>query len=558
MRTLHESIAADAMSPLLQSKIASVRTRQSMLAMLRGLCAMSAAAVLLLCFGMLLDFFLELPRWARTALLAIDLTILTYILLWYVVAPLVFAPDDDEIALLVERHRPEFNTRLIASIQLSREGAVPAGASRSLVQRMIAQTEELSREMNFAEVVKPDTTFKAAAISLLVVVLGITGFAFGGEASQDLLQRAFLSNIPVPRKTRVTSISQDLVVAIGDHAVLSASASGIIPASGKVRIDAASGRDQEFSIQPTREDTSRFVRTIENVQEPFRYRIHLNDGHGAWHNVLAVPRPTIVSVDFIQEFPPYTRLQPQRKSPGDLSLLAGAKLAVKLKASKPITRVRVRLVGLERDVSLTINPADRTDISGTLDVPSRSLSGLSIHLTDEHAIVSKGETIYPVDLQPDREPVVRVTWPDRKEELATAEARVLCAFEASDDFGINKVLLRYSLNDDTLIKDIDLDLAPQVPGEIRSLRRRHEFDLAPRKLPEGTVVEWWIEAHDANNVTGPGKTASERYRVKIVSKIEKTAELNNRSNDLLGNIESSTQDQEKLSQRLGDLILKKE
>ena len=546
------------MSPLLESKIAAVRTRQSLLAVLRGACAVAAAAVLLLAFGMLLDFFLELPRWARAALLAIDVTILTYIALWYIVAPLVFAPDDDELALLVERHRPEFRTRLIASIQLSREGAVPANASRSLVHMMIAQTEDIAREMDFAEVVRSDSTFKAVGLSLVIVVLGLAGFAFGGDAAQDLFQRAFLSNIPVPRKTRVSPVSQDLVVAIGDNAVLSATASGVIPSEGKVRIDASTGRDQEFSILPTREDSSRFTRTIENVQESFRYRIRLNDGHGQWHSVMAVPRPAVVSVDFIQEFPAYTRLQPQRKSPGDLSLLAGAKLGVKIKASKPVAKAQVRLVGLEKEVDLTVNPSDRTDVSGTLDIPSRSLTGLSIRLTDEHGIASKGETIYPVDLTPDREPVVRVTWPDRKEELATTEARVLVAFEASDDFGINKVLLRYTLADDAAPSQIDLDLAPEIPGQVRSLRRRHEFDLAPLKLPEGTVVEWWIEAQDANNVTGPGTMASDRYRVKIVSKIEKTAELNNRSNDLLGNIESSTQDQEKLSERLGDLILKKE
>src|SRR5688500_5067358 len=184
------------MSPLLKSRIASVRTRDAMLAVLRGACAVAAAAVLLVALTMLLDFFLELPRWVRSVLLAIDLAVLAYLLIWFIVAPLVFAPDDDEYALLVERHRPEFNTRLIASIQLSREGAVPASASRSLVQTMILQTEDIARDMDFAEVIRSDSTFKAAAVSLLIVLLGITGFALGGEASQDLLQRAFLSNIP--------------------------------------------------------------------------------------------------------------------------------------------------------------------------------------------------------------------------------------------------------------------------------------------------------------------------------------------------------------------------
>ena len=90
------------MSPLLHTKIAAVRSKQTLLAAAHGFAYMAAAAVVLLGLTMVVDYFVEFPRWARAALLAVDLTVLTYILLWYVVAPFVFGPDDEAIALLVD------------------------------------------------------------------------------------------------------------------------------------------------------------------------------------------------------------------------------------------------------------------------------------------------------------------------------------------------------------------------------------------------------------------------------------------------------------------------
>src|SRR5687767_12320973 len=100
------------MSRILAGKIASVRRKHALFAALRGLLAMAGALVLLLAFEMLLDWYVDLPRKIRALLLAIDLTVLTYMLLTYVVAPMIWGPDEDEVALMVERERPEFQTRL--------------------------------------------------------------------------------------------------------------------------------------------------------------------------------------------------------------------------------------------------------------------------------------------------------------------------------------------------------------------------------------------------------------------------------------------------------------
>ena len=81
VRTANPTADGKHMSQLLASKIASVRRKHALFAALRGACAMLGAAVLLLAIGMLLDWYIEFPWRLRAAILAIDLTVLTYMLL---------------------------------------------------------------------------------------------------------------------------------------------------------------------------------------------------------------------------------------------------------------------------------------------------------------------------------------------------------------------------------------------------------------------------------------------------------------------------------------------
>jgi type III secretion system FlhB-like substrate exporter len=73
-------------------------------------------------------------------------------------------------------------------------------------------------------------------------------------------------------------------------------------------------------------------------------------------------------------------------------------------------------------------------------------------------------------------------------------------------------------------------------------------------LAEETTVEYWMEAQDANNVTGPGVGESEHHTIKIVSEIEKKAEIMNRLMDSLSTMTDDLHDQEKINKDLGEVI----
>ena len=417
----------------------------------------------------------------------------------------------------------------------------------------------------------------------LITALGLFGFLYGGQVSRDLFKRVFLSTTPVPRKTRITVSGGNKIVGRGDNVRLEAFVAGVIPGNGKLELKYPSRRVQEFNLEQDRANRRRFGRTIENVQEMFSYAFYLNDAESPTYTVKTIPRPAILSMDCEQQFPAYTKLKMSKRSLGDLSLLAGSRLTLKATATKPIQTASLRFIGAPASAShpsgvrgenaiaasaaveappdnvlLTISGNNSVELSGSFIVPRKGLAGFSVLLLDTEGMESRDSSVYRIDVIPDKPPAVHITYPDRKEELITRQATMPIAFEAADDFALVKLRLRYKTEarEEGAEQTTELDLEGASP---QRLKRRHEWKIGSFSplLPEGSKIEYWIEAEDNNDATGPGIGSSEHHFAKIVSESEKRADLLNRAGDYLGSISDVATDQEKLNQNLGALIREK-
>ncbi len=541
-------------SALLHGKLAGVRAK--LLAVTAG-SGVSLAIILvtgLLAAGMLADWLLDLPLAVRAALLALNAGVLTYVLIRDVLTPFVNRPNDDAVALLVERALPQFRSRLIVALQLTQPQAIPAGASSVLVTELVRETETMARPVPFGDVINALRCVKLVLAALLFLGGGAYGYRSLGDDAHDLLKRAFLSqDTAVPRKTRVALVGGDRIVPAGDAVTIEATARGLVPNDGKLVVKYASGRTVEYSMART--NGMHFVRTLEAVQESFTFTVKLNDGQSQSTKVEAVPRPGVAAIEAVQDFPKYTELGSVKRSLGDLTLLAGSVLKLKVTPSKEVTQAEVRLFGTTTTNTLAMKIGVKgRDLTVEIPVPKEEFSGFSIHLVDKHGIASRDEAVYRVDVLPDKAPTVRITYPDRKEELITQRARLLLAFEALDDFAIAKVRLAFSV-DGGATRSVPLDIGRPD----RALRHRYEWNVGKLTplVPEGSMMEYWIEVEDNNDVTGPGVASSARFAAKVVSDAEKRADLLNRAGDFLGSISDVANDQEKLNQRLGTLIREK-
>ena len=562
------------MSQLLLTKISAVRAKHSSVAIGTGIAIAVAVLVAGLIVGMMLDYWLDLPRWIRAAFLAIDLSLVITIIVQTILIPILRGPDDDQIALKVEDAHPEFRTRLIASIQLSRPEAIPIGASASLVRAMVMQAESLADSIDFNRVVSTDRLMKMSIVAALVLLTGLTSFAYGRHdgVSSDLLARAFLSNTPVPRKTRIDVPLGSFKIGRGDTAILFAKARGAIPTGGTIDIKFESGRKQTFPLDVSPNDPAMFTRSLENVQDSFSYRINLGDSTSDWYRADVLIPPVVTRLECQQVYPAYTKLGTVSRSLGDLSILSGSRLILKVTTNNLIqpdgsTGKLLNSVHLVNPnglppVKLTVDPNDPRQLTAEVPMPPKT-SGFSIGLNDTNGLKSKDPAVYRVDLVPDKDPTVHISYPERKEELVTRIATLEIGFDAADDFGLANLYLKYKI-DDGPEQSIPLDI--NKPGQPlpRSLHKRYAWaisKLTPRSTTqptlEGSSIEYWLEAEDNNNVTGPGRGESERYSARVVSEAEKRAEILARLGASIQDVERGVDDQEQLRTKLGDLILER-
>jgi hypothetical protein len=403
---------------------------------------------------------------------------------------------------------------------------------------------------------------KTALWAFAALALGISSFIGGGEVSRDLLKRAFLFSTPVPRKTLVTSLTGDTKIGRGDSVRIEASAKGVIPSAGRLKIIMSNRRDQEFPMEKDKEQKEKFARAIENVQQSFQYVVYLNDGSSQTHQVEVLPRPIVTTILCDQVYPAYTRLPNVRRSLGDLSLLAGSRLRLSVVASKEIKSASIRLVGLTNAAPLTmqVSATNARILHAEIPIPAKGLTGFSVDMIDSADMRSatNDTAVYRVEIVPDKAPSARIIYPDRKEELITRQATMLVSFEAVDDFQVSKARIRYKQgeSDSDEVKTIDLDIGAQV---LTRVRNRYEWKISSitPALNEGSRFEFWIEVEDNNNVTGPGVGQSDHHLARVVSTSAKREDLLNRAGDYLSSIAETASDQQKLNENLGKIILAK-
>jgi hypothetical protein len=543
------------------ARIRQLRGRHGRVALCTGLAMMVTALCVWLVSETATDFLINLPWMARLLFFVAGVGVALVLSVWFGIRPWRKRLADEAVALLIERALPAFRSRFIAAVQLAK--ANNENASPVLVKALVAETTAMAAAMDFSVVI--DTRrlrrwLKLAACALLVA----GGLATLGESkSLPLVRRALLFREPVPRKTLIREITAPRVIAIGDSWRVAAVAGGIVPPGGRLIVKSVSGRRQEFDLPRESGPIPTFARTLQSVQESFEYRVALGDAETDPVKVNVKPRPGVVSVECRQIFPAYTRLPPQRRALGDLKILASSRLALKVRTTAAMTSGQLRLVAADHEkivesAPLTVDAKDRSRLAGEITIPATNAAGLTLYFVDEDGIESRAAAIYPLVVLPDEAPTIKITWPDRREELLTREATMLIAFLAQDDYGVARVRLNYAVDwvEGAPYKTIDLDLGSELPKEINRRFKWRVGQITPR-VEEGSVIDYWFEVLDANDLSGPDIGRTEHMQARIVSEAEKRADLANRLSDTMEGLNGVKQGQEHVNQQLGEIIFEK-
>ena len=490
--------------------------------------AIIAAAVLGVAQA-LADWIYRFPWQTRRYLLVGDGLVFAYLFWAHVIMPYRRRLSVPAAALLIERRIPQFRTALISAVQLTHSAA----ANSALLHILVQQVDGLAGKKNLArQVVRADGLKKR--VGWMIVVLLLAGAAAYGTFPLSLVlgRRLVLLPASFPSRTAVRPVTTDALIPDGSDLTVSARAEGVVPKDGRLTVAYDDGRKQTFSVaaEPGKPDV--FSYSFRNVRQPFRYQFSLNDGEGEQYRVQTRVFLALADLKFTGSYPPYTGLPRVDMSPGNLAIMAGGRVWIRGNANQPLKAATLTVVGPGTKIPMQINGDRKQEASLDYWNAKNGITGFSIHLESISGEQSVNDPVYHVDLTVDRPPVAAIRTPKAAKITVVTDDKLPITFSVRDDFGIKKIELVYEIYHEGTFEG---DNAPAEKGRIplddfqpdtHSLRA-FTWDLAsllPR-LVIGYSGNFWIEAHDNDDIFGPNVGQSKKVNFTVVSEEDKKAEL---------------------------------
>ena len=541
---------------VLRNKLA--RTRFSILAveLARRIAITFSVLVTLLTSLLFLDLLADLDIQTRSLLLFSIITLTAILTIWSLFSLITKWKNDETLALEIERKNKDFDSRLISSIQFAkRQAAFPENAPMSMIHNMILETKDASKKFNFLKIVNPKALTRATLIFFVIVITSSIWLYSEKDNIPILVKRALGEQIEIPRDTTIIEEPNISKVGIGDNIQMTfkVKSKKTSELKANLNIEYNSGRNVKVSLERTEKEPDTYTGTIEDVPESFSFDAQIDDAKTKTLTVTAIERPTIKNISATQVYPEFTKQSPTNHVPGDFTFFPGSEVTINIESSKELDSGNLKFLGLDNQMPLSVNEANKKEGVAKIKIPSQSLSGFSVSLTDSDEMDSKNNAIYKISLLTDLPPEIRITYPKRSEELVTRKATLLIKYEAIDRFGVNSINLKYKREENEIVT---IPLMKEESSK-KQISDSYEWNLGSLKtgLSEGDQIEYWLEASD-QNISGLNISSSEKLSLKVVTPEEKRADLLGRTSDALGSVDEATNDQENLNKDLESIIRK--
>lgn len=351
------------------------------------------------------------------------------------------------VALEVETRHPELASVLVSYTQFE-EGDIDHGASPELVEAMCQQARDLTRSIDFREVVDFAQIRKllmaSAGITLFFLVISINWQAHAAS----LLSRLAGVDASYPTSTQVVNVSGDLIVQIGTPVVVKAGAEGVIPKEGAIYVRPAE-QDSDWQTAPMQASGAAkglptFERTFEEVNQELLYYVRLGDGRSETYRITPIPAPSVSAVRIERTYPSYLRREADPTADLTGSVPEGASLVWHLTTRTPVKSLQVRIGDKQIDAA---QEGDNRHWTFREDKVKRSFK-YTFHWTEgvSGQNFKYDDVEHAIEVIPDMLPKVELLEPTR-DGLATVKKRVTLQARAQDDHGLAEAWLTYSVDD---------------------------------------------------------------------------------------------------------------
>ncbi len=462
----------------------------------------------------LLDAAVILSRAGRYFILCLfalgTITGVGYLLGWMMRLPA------EKTARWLESINPALGSLLSNAAFFERQRAQeqPHAIQKVLRQRAVAAAGEAVVQIDIPRLLRPKINRAALHLVLLAVLLVAGEFSFSGLFSTTV-PRLFHPSADHPPFSRLK-----LAVTPGDVSVLYADGFDIhVTPSGRpvtqlyLVTQTASGATHRARLFMASDRT--FFQTLANIREEMIYYVTDDRARSPKYQVSVRYTPKIKAVTVQLDYPPYTGLPPKQieLSENTFEVVRGTRTQFTVQSNRKLS-----------EGALELTEANATETKRILMSPAASPEAVTAQIIIDKPLVfaltvtdTQGRTCTDpfqgkISLRPDETPGLAIHSPTRQ-SVATPQSLVPVELEATDDFGIDKIIWFRGINR-SIERPKPLAFKP-IAGK-KNARVDTGIDLKGLGVVPGDCIEFYFEVAD-NDPLGPNLLTSRPHRIEIIS-----------------------------------------
>lgn len=545
----------------LKKEIDKLRWKQWLFISLRGLTLWLSTILILTLFWFFFGGILHLPKLLRLILVILFSSCALYSAYIFIVKALISKISVDRMAFRIEQHYPQFQDRLIASMQLwNMLSENKYGYSESLIKMTIEEARAIFEEVDRRKILLND--LKKLKNSVLIMffclmpVIFVTGF-FPSMVSNSLFAFAnpllddnLLSNVEI-----FNVAPGNITIEPGSNIEITAEIKGLLKEDVMLNVDFEDDKSQKMVL--TQKDSSlmgskHYYGSLNNIRKSLNYYISVGEVESTKYHIKVTEKPVIVNLQVDLYYPKYTGIGTQSLSPnyGDISAPVGTKVVIKAETNKNIASASIAF----------IYPNSESEVKNRLDIyRSRTLNGnfiikqsgtYYINIIDVDGLTNSGPIRYSINAIQDQPPKIRLIDLEKNITLG-GDMKIPLQIEVDDDHGVTGIKLNYEIEEKKEKASINLG---SYDGLQNSIKLNYIWNLTPIKLFPDDVVAYYIEATDNDNVSGPNIGRSQVYTARFPSLYEIYKETEAQQQKQESAMEDTLKKQDDTKKAIDDII----
>lgn len=277
-------------------------------------------------------------------------------------------------------------------------------------------------------------------LAVFVVVYGLWA-ALGTEAMGAFFARAIGLSKDYPTNTDIADIQYPHIVAEHKDAQIVVKASGLVPSQGRLIVKLEGESPFTLPLVPASAENA-FVGTIKEIPRSLKFHVKLGDARSRRLDIRVVKAPYVKTGTITVTPPAYTGGGAAVHEIGNLEMVQHSKVAFEV---VPDREIQTCLLTLQEGAETTEHAFSHTGDRLRLELAKTpGTCRYSIKMIDLESIENEDRLSFGILVLKDKLPQVKLEKPKHGNYYAPVST-MNWTVKASDDYGMNRVALRYAV-----------------------------------------------------------------------------------------------------------------